>query len=415
MRVQPTVLEIGEFWSPRNKGKKLKGTLCIRDSGKVTLKTNQLFHGFNETDKIPKIIGCLENGKHIILTDGFYTKFPFINHRANTELYFSTAYLSSEDISRSDLHFNEIEFSYEGIDSWHHANFIEHEFCKEKLKHTLTYDLRESFIFKFDTGIALIIKPWNRFSCDYKKFNLSGDLFFKLVSEKETPLEIFLNHLKEVSLLINFGTEKYNNLFNVIGIQQGEVEQNISNKIEIYFESIFYHTDKQKNDNFNLINFEDLLDNPNFFQNWIKLVNETFPSIQLFLSGTFDKPRYLEVRYLSLVQSLEILQRGLNNDFSSNDTSFEDRIKLLLQPIQKYVGSKTKTQSFLDYVSKTRNELTHTGRLIKIKKDKKYNLYDLIEILESIFKILILSNLNLPDSLIEKALLRTLIEVPLLK
>ncbi|HAU1554360.1 TPA: hypothetical protein JBI79_02595 [Legionella pneumophila] len=118
---------------------------------------------------------------------------------------------------------------------------------------------------------------------------------------------------------------------------------------------------------------------------------------------------------MSLVQSLEILQRGLNNDFSSNDTSFEDRIKLLLQPIQKYVGSKTKTKSFLDYVSKTRNELTHTGRLIKIKKDKKYNLYDLIEILESIFKILILSNLNLPDSLIEKALLRTLIEVPLLK
>ncbi|QBR84702.1 hypothetical protein E3983_10195 [Legionella israelensis] len=417
MRVEKMIERRGEFWLPGAKKNKRFGILIIQDGGEISLEMNQLFKGTSYRDKIDRIIGYFEDGTPVVLEDGFYLKYPiFETFISDTKVFFHKAYFGLNLTGKKDINFSEIQFSFENISSWHHSDYLALD-IKKRLPNPLPLftKFKRSYVFEFKSGIRLEIKPNTNFHFDHQSFEMRGNLLFKLSSEEKCSLEQYLKHIKVITSFVNFCSQRPKNLINVRGraVNDGD---NISNEISIYYQSIFFYHDFNKKQREFLLNFEDLLDSDILLDNWDNLLKKTHPSIQLYLTSIFGDYKFLEKRYLSLVQALEIFHRGLTDDFSPSNkgASFCDRLKELFKPIEAYIGSSKKRKSFLGYIVVTRNELTHTGRAGKVNRDKKYSLFDLIIILESIMTILILNHIGVSESRMQATLQRNDIIIPLL-
>lgn len=418
MRVKTRMENRGEFWLPGDKKHKLYGVLIIQDGGKIVFETNQLFNGHSFKNNIERVIGCLEDGTAVILEDGFYLKYPFFKTlMSDTKIFFNKAYVGLKYTGKKDLKFSEIQFSYENISSWHHSKYLEIKIQK-KLPNPLPVFRRYNspYVYDFKSGMLLEIKPFTSINVSCQNFEMKGELIFKLSSEMKHSLEQYLNHIKVITCLVNFCAQQPLNLINVIGTVDKDDINSGRNEIFIYYQSLFFYPEFNKKQPEFLLNFEHLLDSDIFFNNWCELLKKTHPSIQLYLTSIFDDHKFLEKRYLVLAQALEIFHRGLMDDFSSENEgiSFCDRLKELFNHIESYLGSSKKRKSFLGYVVDTRNELTHTGRLNKVIRDKKYSLFQLIDILESVFLILILHHMGVSESEVLRSLQRDCIKVPLL-
>lgn len=135
-----------------------------------------------------------------------------------------------------------------------------------------------------------------------------------------------------------------------------------SNEIECYFSSIpFKDTNIFYNQNI-ILKPGDFKNDT--FKNWIKIEEKTFPALELLVDSIFETNTYVELRFLSNIQSLEYFHRSLENkcERCGGDLTLNKRIKILMKPIMQILpyNSENRSNNFHKLVD-IRNDLTHEG------------------------------------------------------
>ena len=107
--------------------------------------------------------------------------------------------------------FNEFRFSVEGIDEWVGLSGIKVEYKFEELiTASITYTPPDEISLNLNNGMKLLIAfSWTLPNCPHQReAKITQKTYFKLVSEKECPLDEYISEAYKIVTLLCFAIDK---------------------------------------------------------------------------------------------------------------------------------------------------------------------------------------------------------------
>lgn len=250
-------------------------------------------------------------------------------------------------------------------------------------------------------------------------------VFFKLISDKLRPLDDFTEVAYRINNLMCFAIDATVSL-KKISATSIEKQKDLNNgillpiPIYIYYPSIpFDPKVPNKNGYKMLFRFAIIKPNAqNIFNNWINAYDTIAPALNLYFSTKNGGQKYLDGKFLALVQGLETYHRRTSdekmmdsNEFEllvstiidscpddyqewlrgrlthGNEINLRKRLKLIIDPFKHLFGSKDKRNRLLNKIVDTRNYLTHYDEKSKINTENNNELYIISQTMEIIFQL----------------------------
>lgn len=454
MRVKDEIKESGYFWLPSAPQKQIPGTLSIIDGGKIELEIVGSFKGSieeseaafnNDENKFDKIIGQTERHGLVILKNCFYTDRKFSTHSggiSKSSLHVDIALLNSKaDDScafgaNEEMLINTFFFSVEGLAEWVGINGFEYNHSSSTspsivIKHTPP----EEILLNLDNGMKLsvyftrsVTYPFITDAC------ISQRTYFRLKADQEYPLDDFIPIARKIVELLCFFIDMTvsieHALINTenIFVDTGD-EKSSPVEIQLFYESIPFSKEMPKLNRANMLIGFDQIQNKaeQVFNKWINAYGLFEPALNLYFSAREGAYSYLDSKFLALAQGLEVYDRRTNSkkrmdegtfqELQSmlvehcpkmhkewliqkiehgNEISFSQRIKCIIKPFKKYLGTDKERKQLERDIVNTRNYLTHYDESCEdkaITNDK--DLFSMYLKMEALFQLHFLQTLGL--------------------
>lgn len=409
MRVKEEFKKSGYFWLASDPDKKIPGTLVITDGGDIELEVVGLFdesiRGLKKTlnredGELERIVGHIEKHGLVTLDDCFYkNKNISFGGISKSSVKVNIAFLGVAYDAKEPILFNTYQFSVEGIDEWVGLSGIKVENQFEKRTAKITYSPPEEISLKLNNGMKLLITftwilpgfPTTR------EAKISQKTYFKLVSEKERPLNDFISTAYKITTLLCFAVDK------IVCIERvssalNTIRQNIGKgktrpvPISIYYASLPYTQFEPKIDLHRMLfRYGQIRDEAErIVNNWFNAYNEIDPALNLYFSTRTGAHKYLNSKFLALVQGLETYHRRTSNEKLMDDNVFSEiteslikqcpeenrewlsgrlqhgnevslgrRIKSIIEPFKALFGTSNERNKLIRSIVDTRNYLTH--------------------------------------------------------
>lgn len=407
MRIKEEFKKYGYFWLPSVPDKRIPGILSISDGGSIELEVFGVFGEYGENSKlIERIVGHMQQEGFVTL-DGCYRK--SLSYSSDTSRTFDDISKSSIDVTRvfsgvayreGEIPcFNTLTFSVEGIDEWVGISGIEDDYQFEKHTATISYKLPKDILFKLDNGMELLIgfawKP--QLFLNKKEGGIAQKTYFHLVSQDARELEEFISVADKLTIFMCFALDEIvylDSMSAVFDTPHQDIRENLRSEtsVDIYFRSSLHSKDDPEIYEHNMLfEFEKIQDRAEtIINNWIKGSEQSGPVFHLYTWTQREAYPYLEARFLSLVQGLEIYHRRMSNEKEMEKTEFEElvknlieqcpgerrewlrtklvhgnevslrkRIKKLIEPFKDLFGNKEERKKLVNRIVNTRNDLTH--------------------------------------------------------
>lgn len=408
MRIKEEIKNVGYFWLPSAPENRIPGFLIIKDGGKIELEVvghfNESIEGLksvlNGTDEIERIVGHIEKHGLVTLDDCFYKNknISFGGISKSTihvnQAFFGVAYDDKEIVS-----FNSFQFSVEGVDEWVGLSGIKVENDYESRTATITYVPPSEISFNLKNGMELRLT----FSWSFPGFphnreaKVSQKTYFRLISEKELPLNEFISAAYKITTLLCFAIDKTVCIEQISATSDsitrdiGEVK-NVPVSVSIYYGSLPYSKIQPKIDwHRMLFRFGQIADDAErIINNWFDAYGEIDPALNLYFSTKTDAYKYLEGKFLALAQALETYHRRTSGERLMDDAVFKElterlleqcpeerrawlagriahgneislsrRIKSIIEPFKEILGNSKDRGRLIRSIVDTRNYLTH--------------------------------------------------------
>lgn len=439
MRVKEELNKQGYFWL-QSSNKEIPGTLTIKDGGIIELETVGLFDNNINNLELGIINGYIEDKGFVTLVKCHYIRKKFANI-SKALIHADRAFIGVCYEKCENIIFNEFMFSIEGIDEWVGLSGIRVDCDYNKSKVSVLYSPVEDISFKLDNGMKLIIThtemlPKIPYS---KEVSIKQKTYFKLTSEKECLLNDFIFIAFKITTFLGFAINK-TVCIDYVSSTAKHNSQNIGkskakkNSILIYYRSIpFVNKSTIFNNNIVLFRFTQIREQfEKIINNWINAYDSIGIVLNLYFSTKNESNRYVERKFLTLVQSLEAYSRRISDeklmsehDFKvltenlidkcpkenkdwlqsrlahGNEINLRKRVKKLIEPYKKYFGNNKKRNSLVRDIVETRNYLTHYDESFEQKKLSNNELLILCLKIEIIFQFNILSFLGFNDTQID--------------
>jgi hypothetical protein len=432
MRIEEKYKKTGYFWLPEKPEKKIPGILSIDDGGKIELEIIGHFKedidSFNDNNDPTRIIGHIEKDGLVTLDECFYIKknhsFGGISKskiRANKVLS-GAAWDKNEPVT-----FNTFSFSIDCLDEWVGISGINVINDWDNHTATINYSPPETISFFLDNGMKCEI----HFAHTLPSFpaiteaKITQRAYLKLESKSLLRLNDFTTVAFKITNLMCFAMDEIVSIQNVsatsseIIFNKGEENQHPV-RVSIYYESIPYTEKKPKKSQHEMLfNFRTIKkDIQKVFNNWLKAYEYLYPALGLYFSTKTGAQKYLEGKFLALVQGLETYHRRTSDETLMESTAFESlvakiltecpeenaewlkgrlmhgneinlgkRLNRIIEPFKAHLGTSRSRSKILRSIVDTRNYLTHYSEEMKASSAKGRALWILCINMEIIFSL----------------------------
>ena len=443
MRIKEEFKKSGFFWLPNAPERKIPGTLVIKDGGDIELEVVGLFdetiEAFNKSlngkDELERIIGHIEKHGLVTLDACFYKNKSFsFGDISKSTIYVSKALLGAAYDENESVLLNTFKFSVEGIDEWVGLTGINIENKFEKRKATITYSRPEEVSLRLNNGMELLIT----FSYTIPIFpntteaKITQKTYFMLLSDQERPLNDFISSAYKITTLLCFAIDT-TVCIDSVSVTVDTLVKDIGNgKTEpilmfLYYSSLPYTKSMPKIEwHRMLFRFVQIRKNAEqIVNNWLDAYEEIDPALNLYFSVKTGSHKYINSKFLALVQGLEtyhrrtssekLMEYGIfqelkdsiiekcpedNREWLSgrlkhgNEVNLGRRIKSIIKPFKKLFGSCKVRNKLIRAIVDKRNYLTHYDKSLEQNAATGSDLWLLCLKMEAIFQLHLLQVLG---------------------
>jgi hypothetical protein len=446
MRLESPFVKTGYFWLPESEERKIPGTLTISDGGNIELEVVGLFddsvEALNDNDDLGRIIGHVEKDGMVTLDNCFYTKKNFSFGGISKSKLCVSRVLSGKAYKKDEpFTFNSISFSVDCFDEWVRVSGIQVDTDWEKRTATIAYEPPSDIEYTLDNGMQLSIcfaysLPGSPTTTEAK---ISQRAYFKLTSEKLRPLSDFTDIAFKLTNLMCFAIDTTVTLKNLTA-HSSEIQRQSGNgksypvPINIYYPSIPF-SEQVPNKSWHQMLFGYGLIKSNaeeVFNNWINAYDVISPALSLYFSTKIGAQKYLDGKFLALVQGLETYHRRTSDEKLMEPSEFESlvstvvehcpeqhvewlkgrlmhgneinlgkRLKHIIEPFKEKLGNSTDRNKLLRKLIDTRNYLTHYDAALETRAANGQELWVLCLKMEVIFQLHFLKVIGFSDEEID--------------
>lgn len=434
MRIKEKYNRSGYFWLPGKEERKIPGMLSITDGGKIELETLGLFEDslkhLNENTKIDRIIGHVEKDGPVTIEDCFYTKktFSFGDSNISRSKIIAHRVLCGVGYKQSlELKFNTFSFSVDCLDEWIGVSGINIDDDDASNKINISYTPPENINILLNNGMKLKVcfaYPPPSYPM-LQEAKITQRAYFKLESEELCEINKFTSVAFKITNLMCFAMDTIVAIKNVSATSSEIYDSDeYGNKypipIIIYYQSLPYiENTPNKNRHDMLFNYTTIKDNiQQVFNNWIDAYKYLSPAFNLYFSTKNGSQKYIDSKFLSLAQGLETYHRRTQGGqlmeseiFESlvstlletcpdehiewlkgrlihgNEINLRKRLKLIIEPFKKYLGTSKERSKLLKRIVDTRNYLTHYNENLENEYATGRDLWVLLLKMEVIFSL----------------------------
>lgn len=431
MRIEEEYIRTGYFWLPERDNKKIPGVLTIKDGGDIELEIVGFFDDevniFNDKFDIGRIIGHVEKDGLVTLENCFYTQknSSFFGGISKSKVCVNkvlsgVAYEKDEVVT-----FNTLSFYVDCMDEWLGISGIKvYQDWKNKTT-SISYTSHDTIIYYLDNEIELSICFASIFDTNINEVTISQKAYFKLKSDSLKPLIDFISLANKIIDFMSFAIDDTVSLKNVFATSS-EIQRKISGgklvpiDIKIFYSSISYvEKISIKTSNRMLFNYKIIKSNAqSIFNNWINAYEVISPSLNLYFSTKVGAQKYLDGKFLSLIQGLETYHRRTSSeqlmdsdDFNKlvevilkncpeenkewlngrlkygNEINLAKRIKSIMEPFKNFLGNNKEREKLIRKIVDSRNYFTHYNKDLENKAVDGKELWQLCQTIEFIYQL----------------------------
>lgn len=423
------IIKDGLFWRAEDEEQKIPGKLVIKNGGEVTIS----LLGSLEKKLAPpnsnlfRVYGLLQGDKKITLEKCFYRKQNFFGDALSENIILSQLAIIDTHCDIEKLTFKSCSFSVEGIIRWLNIKTFDCSVVQDDgLSFCFSINPTELITDKIDDNLSIEIEVI--VACPnlpvFEEMLFKQNAYLKIISKKNMSIEEFQNLIFKITNFLNFSMDK------VACINAVDVffEDNSAHKI--YYQSRPFAKNRYPIEwNNMLFKYCDISNNFGItLKAWLKAYDEIEPALALFFYTRSGENKYLDGRFLSMIQCLETYHRRTSNEtkFSShtfdelkttilencpqeykkwlegrilhgNEISLESRIEKILSHFSKVIDMNFFNKKFVSKVVSTRNYLTHYDISSKKTAATGSDLRRITQSLEGLFQLIILRLLGFTD------------------
>lgn len=404
MRIEKELEKTGFFWLPGHENDQKPGILKIKNGGRVELEIvgnfDEDFEFFDKNWNIARIVGFVEGDGNITLERCFYTsKNLSFGGISKSKLFVSMLLIGASWEKDEEVTFSTFSFSVDCMDEWVGISGINVKFDHKKKSATINYTPPENISILLNNQFKLeICFEWGLSnSSNISEQKITQRVYFKLSSEKTVPLQNFLDVAFKITNLMSFAIHDTVAMKDLIATSPDikikiSEEKNRLVPIKLYYQSnSFLEIEPQKSQHEMLFSYDAISSNADkVFNNWINAHEHLSPAIGLYFSTKTEAYKYIDGKFLALAQGLETYHRRttdeklmktseyglltrqiINNcpegyqDWLSarlqhgNEISLSKRLKAMVEPFKKHLGTGAERKKLLRKIVVTRNYLTH--------------------------------------------------------
>lgn len=446
MRIKEEFKKSGYFWLPSDPERKIPGTLVITDGGNIELEVVGLFdesiEGLNGNGKLGRIVGHIEKHGLVTLDDCFYTnKTISCPGISKSSIYVNKALIGVAYEAEEIVVLNTLKFSIEGIDEWVGlSGFKEVELFKNRTA-SITYSPPEEISLNLNNGMKLLVTfSWTLPSLPITtEAKITQKIYFKLTSEQECPLNDFISAAYKITTLLSFAIDQTVCIEQLLATSDTIREdighgKTIPVSILIYYKSSHYAKMEPKIEwHRMLFRFTQIRENAErIVNNWFDAYDKIEPALNLYFSTKTGSYKYSEAQFLALAQGLETYHRRTSNEqlmdesvfkelteklikqcpkenqewlsgrlLHGNEVNLRRRIKSIIEPFKKFLGTKEERKKLIKTIVDTRNYLTHYDKSLESVATSGKDLYWLCLKMEAIFQLHLLQVLGFTEAQIK--------------
>jgi len=423
------IIKDGLFWRAEDEEQKIPGKLVVNNGGEVTISLlGRLEKNFGlPNSKLFRVHGILQGDQKITLEKCFYRKQNLGRDVLSENVIFSQLAIMDTHCNVEKLTFKSCSFSVEGIIRWLDIKTFNCMIVQDdELSFCFSINPTESIKDKIDDNLSIEIQII--VDCPnlpvFEEMLFKQNAYLKILSKKNMSIEEFQSLIFKITNFLNFSMDK------VACINAVDVifEDNSTHKI--YYQSRPFIKDNHPIERHNMLfNYHDISNNLGVtLKAWLKAYDEIEPALALFFYTKSGENRYLDGRFLSMVQCLETYHRRTSNEtqFSShtfnelkttilencpkeyknwlegrilhgNEISLKSRIDKILSQFSEVIDINFFNKKFVRTVVSTRNYLTHYDSSSKKIAATGSELRQITQSLEGLFQLIILRLLGFTD------------------
>lgn len=407
MRVSPPLEWSGMFWLPTLPTARVHGTLRVSDSGRVNAELlGALGDEANfETQRFELVHGETDNGKLLTLTDCYVhtSLVAVLGGTHKSQLRAQRLIVGAQFQSEQKPKFSRIKLSVERLDEWVETSAVRVsrrrsiDVRQRATKATITVALPRVRKFSLDEGLELSINYRPSFSLTnglHAETRVEAFLQIDVASGKTLDEVGKLSHRINTFFCLAFGETVALNWVSASAVGRETSTEQDSRELQLYFPSRPNSEKPPGVDRHNmLLLFRDVrLNLGRVLQRWLNEYETLWPSFDLFFAATTTSNSFVETRFLTLAQSLEVFHRRTSDATvmskakfrtlrkklldvcprhrqqwlrrrldHANEPFLSDRVHRLLKSLHGVVGDLLKVEPLVQEIVGGRNDLTHYG------------------------------------------------------
>lgn len=446
MRLSVSIELSGYFWLPGKPEQRLPGTLRVSESGETTLELVGVFGDSiailtDFTSEVPRVVGVVENGDRVTLERCFYRSRNVSFGGISKSTILATFFLRGVQYDESEaITFFKVRFSLEGLDEWLSISGLRVEHHWRENSASIHFDQPNEIVHQLPDGMVLAFTfGWTLPSVPIiTDAKITQKAFITLKSEFARPLEEFLPFVFKINNFLCFAIDETVSLDSVTcysyeimrGVGGGE-KRDVP--IKLYYQSIPFRDAKPKVGWHNMLfRYGHIADKLTIIlNNWLSNYETSEPAFNLYFASKAGAHKYLDGRFLSLVQGIETLHRRNSQETTmpeaefneliaalvkglpsikqewlakkleyANELSLRHRMRQMIAPFESLYGDSRQRKYFVGKVVDTRNYLTHYDARLSGQAAKGKSLWELCVKLEALFQLHFLRVIGLNEDLI---------------
>lgn len=447
MRLQEEYVRTGFFWLPEKPEKKIPGILSIKNGGEAELEIVGLFRSDKEEmmgdNTYDRIVGDVEKDGFVTLDKCFYTKMNVaFGGIAKSKIHVGYVLSGVAYDADEEVLFNSFSFSTDCLNEWVGISGVKIDQDFDLKTARIEYAHPKPIYHPLKNGMSLEINfdatiPG---SSRTEEIKITQRARLTLRSEKPLPRSEFIAATHKITNLLCFAIDKVVGIKNVVATSK-EITTEISDEIhrpvpiKVFYRSItFAEKEPTQNFHFMLFTYKIIEENAGeIFNKWLEAYETIAPALNLYFSTKTGAQRYLDGKFLALAQGLETYHRRSSDEVLmnkeayaaltarlmeycpsehidwlngklkyGNEISLSTRLKRIVDPFKKHLGSKDETKRLIRNIVTTRNYLTHYSVELKDVACTGQALLALCYKMEVIFQLHFLQVIGFTDAEVDQ-------------
>jgi len=348
----------GFWWLPDKAENEFPGTLTYLPGNHISLNIDGDFNiseksgGINPQEFIsPSLIQGFESetGRQITLYDCHQTGSSFrISGIHSSKFSCLTAFVGGKFDKPEDLLFRTISVRFSNLDQWANRRPFDHQIDKQNFNNQkIQYTNPESILSStenFDLNIIFGGPQVNGFG-NSNKMSISYETWIEIESKEEFHITKYQSIIRVIQNFLSLGMGNPTYPIKIYGMSDHKSEidgEDIEFPIDIYY-PVAWWPDKFEEYHapfmpFSLPVIEDKFEM--YLQKWLKMYDLIEPTLNLYFAGMYNPENYYEMRFLSIVQSLETYHRRV---FGGNYQERDDYLKSIYPAFVEAIPSELKS------------------------------------------------------------------------